>query len=405
MLVEGSPSFPFLSALLLLPLAGILFLLPINARYRTNIQNGTLWIQAFTFFAVLGVVFLFILNTGITDKATMASFLGRASDFQFVENHSWMSTCFLNFSFGVDLTAVVLLLLVTGTFPFATVLTFKENTKNPRLQAIILLSIEGSLMASLCSLNVLFLLLFSDLAYFLMFMIFPSVSFISLKERFFCSAILLIIFLAKAFDSGSFFLSDFSRSLSSPVLQTIFLLALLFRRSPFELPTTSSLAPRFLDLIPLFIGDMFFSIRLLKITFNPAALPVFYIFLGMIGLQYFLRRRDFMFLISHITACLIYVDLFFSENTTASLCFLINNILGSAALIYLSQKPTSSVQIFLHLNLKTLPFSVGFIGHVLVLQSLQTTKNMFFAMVYLSAIFFLFGIPVGRIEKQERILP
>lgn len=397
MLFEAASAFPFLSLLVGLPFIGILFLSPIDARFHSNIRYGLLWVQGFTFLVALSIALLFLVNAGLVngERAPFDAFLGRAGDFQFIEKYPWISACSLNLHWGVDFTAVVLLLLATGTFPLATYLCLRKTSSRPHFHAAILLGIEGCLLASLCSLNVLFLLLFSECAYLLFLLIAPDHSVSNLKGRALSSAVLLVLVLGRTFDEGSFSLVNFANKPLPHFVQVVFLVALVLRR-PFNgknlVPTTLEGS---LVLLPLFIGDLFLSIRFLSFALNPASTILLHIFL--IGLFLQSLFWDFPSMMAQMTLCFIYAALAAMPHAlmgnVAGLCFLANYVIGSSGLVFASVKFNAKARSFFSLSLKTVPFSLGFMGHVCVLRALQAQGKLTFALVYLVAVFITLCIP------------
>lgn len=359
-----------------------------------------LWVQVCTFLVALSLAFLFVQDRLIMDRAGN-TFLEYINDFYFTENHSWIDTCFLNIRWGADLTALILILLVSGTFPFVTLFILKDEALHPHLQAALFLAFEGSLLASLCSLNVLLMFLFVEFSSFLYLLAIPDLTFSHFKGRAISSIVLLTLILQKTFDVGSFALSDFK--IPSSYSQIVFLLALVLRRSPWQGLPPSSPMSRFMEWGPLFIGDMFLCFRLLKSALNPLSLLVLSAFLAFTWTHLF-RKRNFLLSISHVTMCLIYFDLAFLKEEAvsflASLCFLTNYVLGCTALLCLSDRSIFKTQTFFYLSLKTFPFSLGFVGHVITLQALRAQNDLSLALAYLGMVLVLMIIPFREPERQ-----
>lgn len=399
----GSTSFPFLSLLISFPFLGILFLLPLSASHRTNLRQGALWIQGATLLIAVLIAVLFVRNAFFLSSDEGAfGFLEVGRDFQFLEDFSWIKACFFNIVLGVDFTSLVLILLVALAAPLATKLALREGQPDPRFQAITLLALEGALLGAFCSLNIVMILLFSELA-FLMFLLLtfdleaPSSSFSWL--RLLSSGGLLLVFLVAAVDRGSFSFpvleAELSRVPLVPTLQAVLLGALLFRRVPWYEPSFSSSTLNFLYLCPLFLCDIFITVRFIGFAFNEAFFIVFLLFAGgmitsrLIGLAYKSTIRNVNQFILSVTLGFIYIALCF-QNYVVVLYFLISHALttlGETSLVEFLSASRSwfrlPVLTFFGLSFACTPFSLGFVGHVETWRSLMVHGHLSWGLAYL----------------------
>lgn len=401
----GSTSFPFLSLLISFPFLGILFLLPLSASHRTNLRQGALWIQGGALLIAVLIAVLFVRNAFFLSSDEGAfGFLEVGRDFQFLEDFSWIKACFFNIVLGVDLTSLVLILLVALTAPLATKLALREGQPDPRFQAVTLLALEGVLLGALCSLNIVMILLFSELA-FLMFLLLtfdleaPSFSFPWL--RLLSSGGLFLVFLMAAVDRGSFSFpvleAELSRGPLAPTLQAVLLGALLFRRAPWQEPSFSSSTLNFLYLCPLFLCDVFITVRFIGFAFNKMLFFVFLVFAGgviisrLVGLAYkstICRVNQF---ILSITMGFIYITLCF-QNYVVALYFVVSYVLttlGETILVEFLPASRSQFRLpvltFLGLSFACTPFSLGFVGHVEILHFLIVHGRFSWSLAYLLA--------------------
>ncbi len=151
-------NFPILSAIILIPLIGALFIFTTNGSQK-NIEKNSKYVAVFSslsnFILALYLWFIF-------DPTT--------SEFQFVETRNWISG-FINFQLGIDGISILFILLTTFIIPlciFSAINSLKFKIKD-FLIAILLL--ETLMLGVFCSLDLVIFYLFFEGGLIPMFLI------------------------------------------------------------------------------------------------------------------------------------------------------------------------------------------------------------------------------------------
>ena len=142
-------SFPILSSLILLPSIGALFILLSKSKDQSNYQSSK-YVALFVSFAnfFISVYLWYIFDPNITD-------------FQFVENRSWLPG-FINYKVGIDGISILFIVLSTLITPLCIVSVNKSvNTKLKEFLIAILL-MESLMIGVFCSIDLVIFYLFFE---------------------------------------------------------------------------------------------------------------------------------------------------------------------------------------------------------------------------------------------------
>ena len=142
-------NFPILSSLILLPSIGALFILLSKSKDQSNYQSSK-YVALFVSFAnfFISVYLWYIFDPNITD-------------FQFVENRSWISG-FINYKVGIDGISILFIVLSTLITPLCIVSVNKSvNTKLKEFLIAILL-MESLMIGVFCSIDLVIFYLFFE---------------------------------------------------------------------------------------------------------------------------------------------------------------------------------------------------------------------------------------------------
>ena len=151
-------NFPILSSLILLPSIGALFILLSKSKDQSNYQSSK-YVALFVSFAnfFISLYLWFIFDPNITD-------------FQFVENRSWLPG-FINYKVGIDGISILFIVLSTLITPLCIVSVNKSvNTKLKEFLIAILL-MESLMIGVFCSLDLVIFYLFFEGGLIPMFLI------------------------------------------------------------------------------------------------------------------------------------------------------------------------------------------------------------------------------------------
>ena len=142
-------NFPILSSLILLPSIGALFILLSKSKDQSNYQSSK-YVALFVSFAnfFISVYLWYIFDPNITD-------------FQFVENRSWIPG-FINYKVGIDGISILFIVLSTLITPLCIVSVNKSvNTKLKEFLIAILL-MESLMIGVFCSIDLVIFYLFFE---------------------------------------------------------------------------------------------------------------------------------------------------------------------------------------------------------------------------------------------------
>ena len=152
-------SWPILSIITFLPLAGVLFLLLIKSEDSILTQNSrlvALWVSGFNFF-----LSLFIL----------IGFDSFASGYQFEEKAVWLAGTGIGYHMGVDGISMPFVLLSTFLTPLSILASWKVITHRVREYMIAFLVLETMMVGMFVSLDMLMFYLFFEAVLIPMFLI------------------------------------------------------------------------------------------------------------------------------------------------------------------------------------------------------------------------------------------
>ena len=150
-------NFPIISALILLPAIGAIFLL-----FSKNKEGNNLTVKYVALFASIVNFFLSIYLWYLFDPST--------SDFQFVEDRIWLVS-FVNYKVGVDGISILFIILTTFITPLC--ILSVNNSVKIRLRdfLIAILIMESFMIGVFCSLDLLVFYLFFEAGLIPMFLI------------------------------------------------------------------------------------------------------------------------------------------------------------------------------------------------------------------------------------------
>ncbi|SVB14227.1 uncharacterized protein METZ01_LOCUS167081 [marine metagenome] len=151
-------NFPILSSLILLPSIGALFILLSKSKDQSNYQSSK-YVALFVSFAnfFISVYLWYIFDPNITD-------------FQFVENRSWLPG-FINYKVGIDGISILFIVLSTLITPLCIVSVNKTITTKLKEFLIAILIMESLMIGVFCSLDLVIFYLFFEGGLIPMFLI------------------------------------------------------------------------------------------------------------------------------------------------------------------------------------------------------------------------------------------
>ena len=151
-------SFPILSSLILLPLIGALFILLSKSKDQSNYQSSK-YVALFVSFAnfFISLYLWYIFDPNITD-------------FQFVENRSWLPG-FINYKVGIDGISILFIVLSTLITPLCIISVNKTITTKLKEFLIAILIMESLMIGVFCSLDLVIFYLFFEGGLIPMFLI------------------------------------------------------------------------------------------------------------------------------------------------------------------------------------------------------------------------------------------
>ncbi len=151
-------NFPILSSLILLPSIGALFILLSKSKDQSNYQSSK-YVALFVSFAnfFISVYLWYIFDPNITD-------------FQFVENRSWLPG-FINYKVGIDGISILFIVLSTLITPLCIVSVNKTINTKLKEFLIAILIMESLMIGVFCSLDLVIFYLFFEGGLIPMFLI------------------------------------------------------------------------------------------------------------------------------------------------------------------------------------------------------------------------------------------
>ena len=142
-------SFPILSLITFLPLAGALFILTIRDQdpkiIARNARYVALWASGITFLLSLYLWFNFDVST---------------SAFQFVEKAEWMPIIGLTYHMGVDGISVLFVMLTTLLTPICILASWEAITERIKEYMISFLILETLMIGMFCALDLIVFYIF-----------------------------------------------------------------------------------------------------------------------------------------------------------------------------------------------------------------------------------------------------
>ena len=151
-------NFPILSSITFLPLVGALFIF-LTQSEKTEKNFGAIYIAIFTTM-VNFLITLFL----------WSSFDNQSSDFQFVEEFSWISG-FIKFKFGIDGISLLFILLTAFITPICVISCINSIKTRLKEFLIALLVLETFMIGVFCSLDLVVFYLFFEAGLIPMFLI------------------------------------------------------------------------------------------------------------------------------------------------------------------------------------------------------------------------------------------
>ena len=151
-------NFPILSSLILLPSIGALFILLSKSKDQSNYQSSK-YVALFVSFAnfFISLYLWYIFDPNITD-------------FQFVENRSWLPG-FINYKVGIDGISILFIVLSTLIVPLCIVSVNKTINTKLKEFLIAILIMESLMIGVFCSLDLVIFYLFFEGGLIPMFLI------------------------------------------------------------------------------------------------------------------------------------------------------------------------------------------------------------------------------------------
>jgi NADH-quinone oxidoreductase subunit M len=151
-------NFPILSSLILLPSIGALFILLSKSKDQSNYQSSK-YVALFVSFAnfFISLYLWYIFDPNITD-------------FQFVENRSWLPG-FINYKVGIDGISILFIVLSTLIVPLCIISVNKTITTKLKEFLIAILIMESLMIGVFCSLDLVIFYLFFEGGLIPMFLI------------------------------------------------------------------------------------------------------------------------------------------------------------------------------------------------------------------------------------------
>ena len=151
-------NFPILSSLILLPSIGALFILLSKSKDQSNYQSSK-YVALFVSFAnfFISLYLWYIFDPNITD-------------FQFVENRSWIPG-FINYKVGIDGISILFIVLSTLITPLCIISVNKTITTKLKEFLIAILIMESLMIGVFCSLDLVIFYLFFEGGLIPMFLI------------------------------------------------------------------------------------------------------------------------------------------------------------------------------------------------------------------------------------------
>ena len=151
-------NFPILSSLILLPSIGALFILLSKSKDQSNYQSSK-YVALFVSFAnfFISLYLWYIFDPNITD-------------FQFVENRSWLPG-FINYKVGIDGISILFIVLSTLITPLCIISVNKTITTKLKEFLIAILIMESLMIGVFCSLDLVIFYLFFEGGLIPMFLI------------------------------------------------------------------------------------------------------------------------------------------------------------------------------------------------------------------------------------------
>jgi len=151
-------NFPILSSITFLPLIGAFFIF-LTKSEKLEKNNGAIYISIFTSFVNFFIT-LFL----------WYSFDNQSSDFQFVEEFSWISG-FIKFKFGIDGISILFILLTAFITPICVISCINSVKIRLKEFLIALLVLETFMIGVFCSLDLVIFYLFFEAGLIPMFLI------------------------------------------------------------------------------------------------------------------------------------------------------------------------------------------------------------------------------------------
>ena len=151
-------NFPILSSLILLPSVGAIFILLSKSKDQSNYQSSK-YVALFVSFAnfFISLYLWYIFDPNITD-------------FQFVENRSWIPG-FINYKVGIDGISILFIVLSTLITPLCIISVNKTITTKLKEFLIAILIMESLMIGVFCSLDLVIFYLFFEGGLIPMFLI------------------------------------------------------------------------------------------------------------------------------------------------------------------------------------------------------------------------------------------
>src|SRR5436190_501910 len=142
-------SFPLLTSLVALPIAGAILLLFVH----DDLQNDRL---------VRGVALIVSLLVFAETLHLWARFNPASADFQFVERHAWIPAFGVSYAVGVDGISLLLLVLTGFLTPLALLASWESVHKKTKAFCIVVLLLESAMIGVFVSLDLFLFYVFWD---------------------------------------------------------------------------------------------------------------------------------------------------------------------------------------------------------------------------------------------------